>query len=138
MDEDRKQRMQHHRSKKSGGAEEAVRQQKDGGCDLRVADEKLGEKDHPCNEKSNERWMNFCPEDTRKEIEELEDRARALRRMLRRLQSDTSGAMDKRLTPQPSQAPKPSSADLDVLVCCSQIREEDEDSLDRELIGDDE
>ena len=112
------------RGNETTAEEEAVpeHQEKDVG-EKRAVHQELQEKDHPSNEKSNERWMNFCPEETRKEIEELEDRARTLRHLLRRLESDA--------------APKPSS-ELDMIVCCSRVREEDEDSLDRELIGADE
>jgi hypothetical protein len=115
----------------------------------------LQEKDHPFNEKTNERWMNFWPEDTRKEIEELEHRASTLRAMLSRLggggaaadDDDDDDDDDETTAMQTSSSPSPSHetgspghkplSEMDMIVCSNRIREEDEDSLDRELIGTD-
>lgn len=143
MDEDRKEKKRmdrqppdQHKKRRSGGAQEVPAVGMDR---LRRA-----EKDHPSNEKSNERWMNFCPEQTLHEIQQLEERAKTLRHMLTRLEQNNDSLPTHksnrrrrhRRRPSPHSPLVPAQEpDVDLIVCG--LREEDEDSLDRELKGPD-
>lgn len=117
--------------------------------------DKVEEDDQSFNEKSNERWMNFCPRETQKEIEELEKRAQILRRMLQGLDRDSSHQKHRRKDKNRETA-KTSSSEQSAghkntrssltrgtqnepdFLCFEERMDGDEDELDRELRGDDE
>ena len=117
--------------------------------------DKVEEDDQSFNEKSNERWMNFCPHETQKEIEELEKRAQILRRMLqgldkesrreKQLRKDKNKETAKRSGSKASVGHKNTRLSMTRgtqnepdFICFEERMDGDEDELDRELRGDDE